>query len=492
MAPATVATQPCEQQPHQVELNCRVRVAYLGYRGRLETVELKFSVLASFPLQKTLQAHRLFQNPAHAPPDHTRPLATNPNPCSRTRQHSGNPDVSDSPFRQMIRVSTPDFWRLWYVGLIVFTVRWLETVAVGVVVYQKTNSAFLVAMMTMLRLLPMGLFGAFLGALAERFDRRHTLIGVVILMGFTSTILATLAWTGHLEVWHLALASFVNGCGWSTDNPVRRMMMGEVMGRAHMGTAMSLDVGANNASRMVGPTVGGFLLAGIGIEGAFLLSVIMYATAIAAALTIRTRIPPSPGSGAVLARIAEGLAIVRGDKRLVGTLIVTIIYNIFAWPFTSMIPVIGRDRLHLGPEGVGILASLDGVGAFFGALLLAVFLTPKWYARAYVGGVISYMITLIAFALVTNPVAAGAALLLTGLGGAGFSTMQATIVYLAAPPEMRSRILGVLSVCIGTGPIGFVWIGWLADTIGANQATAATGAMGLIMLALTWRMWRDI
>ena len=76
--------------------------------------------------------------------------------------------MSNSPFRRMIAASAPDFWRLWYVGLIVATVRWLETIAVGVVVYQRTDSAFLVSMMTMLRLLPMGLFGFFLGALAER------------------------------------------------------------------------------------------------------------------------------------------------------------------------------------------------------------------------------------------------------------------------------------------------------------------------------------
>jgi MFS family permease len=400
--------------------------------------------------------------------------------------------TTGSPFRRMIRASAPDFWRLWVVGLVVFTVRWLETVAVGVVVYQRTGSAFLVAMMTMLRLLPMGLFGVFLGALAERFDRRSTLIGVVILMGSTSTALALLAWTGRLEVWHLALASFVNGCGWATDNPVRRVMMGEVVGREHMGIAMSLDVGANNASRMIGPSVGGFLLATIGIEGAFLLSVLMYGGALAAALTVRSRIYRAPGSGAVLARIAEGLAIVRGDRRLIGTLIVTIIFNIFAWPFTSMIPVIGRDRLLLGPEGVGILASLDGIGAFVGAMVLALWLTPRWYARAYVGGVILYMIMLILFAAVTIPAIAGIALLLTGIGGAGFSTMQATLVYLAAPPEMRSRILGVLSVCIGTGPIGFVWLGWLADAIGAHNATAVTGAMGLLALAVTWRLWRTI
>ena len=398
--------------------------------------------------------------------------------------------MGNSPFRRMIEA--PDFWRLWYVGLIVATVRWVETVAVGIVVYQRTDSAFLVSMMTMLRLLPMGLFGVFLGALAERFDRRRTLLLVVLLMIGTSAVLVVLDRAGQLEIWHLAVASFINGCGWCTDNPVRRVMIGEVVGRERMGTAMSLDVGANNASRMVGPAVGGFLLAGTGIQGAFILSVLMYCTALWAILTIRSRIPRAAGSGAVLARIAEGLALVRTDKRLIGVLVVTVIYNIFAWPFTSMIPVIGRDRLQLGPEGVGLLATMDGIGAFVGAFLVMLWLTPRWYGRAYLCGVVCYLITVVIFALVQSPALAGAALLLTGLGGAGFATMQATLVYLAAPPEMRSRILGVLTVCIGTGPIGFLWLGWLADRIGSHNATAVTGVLGLLALAATWRWWKEI
>jgi MFS family permease len=398
--------------------------------------------------------------------------------------------VDNSPFRRMIEA--PDFWRLWYVGLIVSTVRWVETIAVGVVVYQRTDSAFLVSMMTMLRLLPMGLFGVFLGALAERFDRGRTLFIVVLLMSATSVALVILDRTGQLEIWHLAVASFINGCGWCTDNPVRRVMIGEIVGSERMGTAMSLDVGASNASRMVGPVVGGLLLAGPGIQGAFVLSVLMYLTALLAVLTIRSRIPRAAGSGAVLARIGEGLALVRTDKRLIGVLVVTVIYNIFAWPFTSMIPVIGRDRLYLGPEGVGLLATMDGIGAFVGALLLTLWLTARWYARAYLGGVIAYMIAVVIFALAQSPLLAGAALLLTGVAGAAFATMQATLVYLASPPDMRSRILGVLTVCIGTGPIGFVWLGWLADRIGSHHATAVTGVLGLLAMAATWRWWKDI
>jgi MFS family permease len=102
------------------------------------------------------------------------------------------------------------------------------------------------------------------------------------------------------------------------------------------------------------------------------------------------------------------------------------------------------------------------------------------------------MVMLSVFALIPVPAIAGLALLFTGLGGAGFSIMQATLVYLSSPPEMRSRMLGVLSVCIGIGPVGFVALGWLADAIGAPWATAATGIAGLLMMLLTRPLWRQI
>jgi MFS family permease len=132
------------------------------------------------------------------------------------------------------------------------------------------------------------------------------------------------------------------------------------------------------------------------------------------------------------------------------------------------------------------------MGAFVGVLLAALWLTPGWYGRTYLGGVACYLVTVVMFALVQSPALAGAALLATGLAGAGFMTMQTTLVYLAAPPDMRSRILGVLTVCIGTGPIGFLWLGWLADRIGAHNATATTGVLGLLAMAATWRWWKEI
>src|ERR1700758_4054516 len=162
-------------------------------------------------------------------------------------------------------------------------------------------------MLTMLRMLPMALFGAVVGALAERFERRIALVIVVISMLLTSLVLALLAWSDALEVWHVALASFVTGIAWTTDNPVRRTMIGEVVGPDRMSAAMSIDVGANNASRMLGPTLGGVLLATVGIGGAFAVSVACYLVALVAALRVahRNSLRPS-GTATVFERVIEG------------------------------------------------------------------------------------------------------------------------------------------------------------------------------------------
>ena len=386
-----------------------------------------------------------------------------------------------------------DFWRLWYAGLVSFMVRWIETLAVAVFVFQHTHSPFAVAMNAMLRLLPMGLFGAFLGAWAERIDRRTALAAMIMATLLTDVALAALAWAGALTVWHVAVGSFVNGLAWAADNPVRRVAMGEAVGAEQMSTAMSVDVAANNGSRMLGPVIGGLVLAGAGIAGVYALGVVLYATSLVAVLGLRV---PSQASGRarvpVFAGIAEGLRLARRHEKLLATLVVTVIYNLFAWPFTSMVPVIAQGHLALGAAGTGALASMDGLGALLGALVLAVAVRQQHYGRVYIGGFIVYSAMVIVFALSPTPLPAGAALVLEGIGGSGYSIMQATLVYLYAPPEMRSRLLGLLSVCIGAGPLGFLQLGLLADMIGARWATVATGIESLMALALTYPLWRRV
>ena len=406
---------------------------------------------------------------------------------------AGRAATPPSAFPQKGIFASGDFLRLWLLGLILFVVRWLEMLAMGVFVYQKTGSPFLVAMITMLRLLPMAFFGAFMGAFADRFERRNLLVVVVLCLFAGSTTLATLAWLGKLAIWHLAAATFVNGVTWSADNPVRRILIGEVVRTEQVGRAMSIDIGTNNASRMIGPTIGGLILATVGIDGVFALSMTLYAAAFVVALGIRHRAGiRAAAEGSLLGRIGQGIAIARREKRIVGALTITVIFNVWGWPFTSMIPVIGQDRLLLDPGGIGMLASMDGLGAFLGASLIALLAKPPVYARLYLCGTALYLAALPLFALVTDPIVAGAALLFTGLTGSAFMTMQLTLIYVLAPREIRSRIFGVLSVCIGLGPLGFVHLGLLADWIGAPNATALIGVEGLVVLAFTRRLWAPV
>ena len=386
-----------------------------------------------------------------------------------------------------------DYRRLWLVGTISSVVRSLDTLAMAVFAYQATGSAFVVAMLTMLRMLPMGVLGLVFGAVGERVQRRLLLLVVLVLMMLTAAALAGLAAGGRLAVWHLAVASLLNGLAWASDNTVRRFLIGEVVGTARLASAMSLDIGAGNAARLIGPVLGGALLATVGIEGAFALGAVLYLPAIAAAWRIAYRNPHLAAGGApLLARIAEGFAVVRRDPRLIGAMAVTLIFNLWGWPATSMVPVIGADRLGLAPAGIGLLAGMDGVGALASAVALAIWLRPGLYRVTYVGGTALYLLFTVAFALAPNTAMAAAALAMVGAASSCFGVMQSTLVYVLAPAEARSRVFGVLAVCIGSAPLGFLHLGLLAEWLGASYATALIGVEGLVAIVLTRRWWRTI
>ena len=386
-----------------------------------------------------------------------------------------------------------DFRRLWVVGLVLYGVRWLEMLAVGVHAYQTTGSATWVAALTLVRLVPMALLGVPLGAIADRIDRRRALVATVALSLAVSVAVAAIAAAGRLELWHLVVSSFVGGIGWAADNPVRRAMLGLAVGPARMSAAMSLDAASNHGSRVVGPVVGGAVLASTGITGTFVACAALYALALVAARRVGARPPaPSDAPAAILAGARETIAVARADPRLAGALLVTIVWNLWGWPLFSMIPVVGQDRLGLGPEGIGVLTGLDGLGALAGALAIGAFARSADPRTLYVGGVALHLLATPVFVLSTTPALTGAAILAMGLGQAAFGITQATIVFGAAPPAMRSRMMGLLTMCIGTSPIGVAHLGWLADQFGVQVAGVVVAVQGALALWLTRRWWRAI
>lgn len=364
--------------------------------------------------------------------------------------------------------------------------------AVGVYAYHETGSAFVVTLLTMLRVLPMAMFGAFVGAAADIVEGRIVLLLSTLTLLGTSATVALLAYMDHLAIWHLGVASFISGTMWSTDIPLRRLMMGRVVGADRMAHAMVFDVGSSNASRMAGPAIGGAVLVTWGIDGCFVLGAAMYLVAISAAAGIGYRSPSSSNPVLLLKNVLDAMEMVRREKHLMGILAITVIFNLFGWPNLSLIPVIGRDNLSLDARAVGLLASMEGMGAIAGVLTIYYLGKPAHHARLYICSVMLYLAALMIFAVLPSASLAGAALFITGLAGSGFGIMQSTLAFRSVEPQMRARMLGLLSVSIGTGPLGFLQVGLLAEAIGAQLAIVTTSAEGMIALVLTRRLWQEI
>jgi predicted MFS family arabinose efflux permease len=174
------------------------------------------------------------------------------------------------------------------------------------------------------------------------------------------------------------------------------------------------------------------------------------------------------------------------------TLAVTVIVNLWGFAYITMVPVIGERALGLSPVLIGVLMSTEGLGAVIGALLVARYDRPRQYTRIYTGSSAAFLLGVLAFALSTWFPLSLALILTCGIGIAGFAVMQSTIVFLAAPAAMRSRAMGLLTVAIGAGPIGMLYVGVLANWLGAPAAVASIAIQGLIALALAAWFWPEL
>ncbi|HSA81527.1 MAG TPA: MFS transporter [Geminicoccaceae bacterium] len=385
------------------------------------------------------------------------------------------------------------FLRLWASGSLAGVLRWLELLAIGIFVLERTGSPFLVALLTFLRMAPLFLCGIPAGALADRYDRRRLLIIGLVVLALVSAVLAALAGSGRIALWHIALGTFLNGVFWSSDFPVRRTMLGEIAGTERLSRAMALESATNNATRMIGPALGGLLIATLGLYGVYLVGTILYAICVLLIFGLAYR-PASAraASASFTAMLLEGWRFTRRQRVIVAALAVTVIVNLWGFAFITMIPVIGERTLGLSPTMIGLLMSTEGLGALVGALLVARFDRPRRYTQIYLGSSLLFLLGVLAFGLSRSFALSLALLLLSGIGIAGFSVMQSTIFFLAAPPAVRSRVMGLLTVSIGAGPIGMLHVGLLADWLGAANAVALIAAEGLIALALTALLWPEL
>ena len=282
--------------------------------------------------------------------------------------------------------------------------RWLETVALGVYVYDLTESAFLVGFIGFLRMAPMLLLGVFIGALADRVNRRAILATANITLSGIYLVLGFLVLTDRIELWHVSAGAFIAGIVWATDFPVRRAMIADAVPADRVSSAFGVDMASSNFSRVIGPLVGGAFLQQIGMQAVYFLGcgLFLIASMVAVSMLI-IRTPPTsdvrtPATSSNF-DLRTGIRHIAGDSVLLVTIIITITMNLFAFPYQQMVPVLGAEKLMVDPVLVGLLFSIEGLGATFGALTIAAVAQPRHYTRVYTYASLSFLCIIAAFAL---------------------------------------------------------------------------------------------
>jgi MFS family permease len=389
----------------------------------------------------------------------------------------------------------PDYRRIWLTGICSGVARWLEVLAVGVYAFQITGSPFLVALVYVLRMLPLVAFGLVVGALADRSPPRPFMIAAMAVGLTVAAIVSLLLALGLADYGVIACSAVAFGVVWSMDMTLRRRMLGDLAGKGRLVTALSFESATNNSTRMLGPLLGGALYGAFGPIGAFGLMTIIYV----AALMLMVRVnrtgpsdaPPLP-STRILADLREAFVLAVRDRDILRILLITVIFNVWAFPFMSLIPVIGIEQLQLTPAWIGLLASMEGMGAFLGALTVAVANPSTGLRRYYFFGTLLFLVFAFVAGWITLAPLMALTILCVGLSAAGFSSMQSTLIYSVAPPAMRSRLFGLVVICIGTGLLGTANIGLMAEWFGASAAVKIVAVEGIVAMVAVGVGWREL
>ncbi len=356
---------------------------------------------------------------------------------------------------------------------------WLEMLVVPLLTLELTDSPFLVSLVFFLRFVPM-LFGFGLGVLSERINRKHLLTSGLIVQAATALTWALLAVTGSIEFWHLAVGSFLIGIVMTSDFPVRRTMMGEIVDRSQVGRAMSLEMTSSSFFRILGPFAGGVLLGTVGAYGGFLLAALLYLVGLIIAVSTNYLQPLSTERyTSPKTQMTQGISYIRRNEIIIGTLVVTLIVNAFGFSYMSQQPVVARQVLEVSDVLIGVLQSVEGVGMFLGAALVTIFARPHQYIRIYMGSSLLYLLTITLFSQSNTYWASLLILFLSGIGMSGFAAMQSAIMVYTSSQEMRGRVMGSVTMFIGFGPLGALGIGMLAGFYTIATAVMITACIGI-------------
>ena len=293
-----------------------------------------------------------------------------------------------------------DYRRLWAIGGLTGIARWLEFVAIAIFAYELTRSPALVALLAVLRMVPYILLGFLMGAVADLIDRKRLLVVTFAMMVAASATMFLVALLGAATYAAAAVIVMVSGAFWTTDMPVRRRLLVDAVEPQSVPAALGFDNATMHATRALGPLIGGATYEAVGIGGIYALIAMSYAVCLA--LAVRVGVHSETPTIKQWARGGRGFLLPRElalDRRFQIIMGVTLVYNLWCWPFIGMVPLIGQKDFALAPALVGALSACDGIGGTMGALVVGLLATPRTLFRFYFFGTLAGLVLMLALAL---------------------------------------------------------------------------------------------
>jgi predicted MFS family arabinose efflux permease len=396
------------------------------------------------------------------------------------------------PFPRGLRALNHDeFRRFFSAQFLALTGSWMQTVAQSWLVLTMTNSPFKLGLLGALQFAPVLFFSIFAGAVADRFDKRRILIGTQVALALQAAALGTLAWTGQAEYWHVCALGLVVGFANAIDMPARQSYVADIVGRGDLVNAVALNSAAFNAARIVGPAIAGLMIGRFGVVPAFFVNAIGFVAVIGSLMSMTTHVARAarPLTG-VLADIREGLRYALATPRIRVILGLLFVVSMCVFNFTVYVPLLARDVLGLGAQGFGFLMAALGVGAVAGALTLGASAREP-SVRLLFGEAALACGGLFAMSLVRHVPVAAALLFVIGYFGIMLVASCNTALQLAAPDELRGRVMSLYTLIWGgVFPIGAFLVGTISEGWGVPMAFRVMGSIALLGLTGLGAWWR--
>ena len=372
-------------------------------------------------------------------------------------------------------------FRLFFYGQLVSTTgTWIQTIALGWLVLEITGSGFDVGVVTALAFLPMLLFGTYGGVIADRLDKRRTLIVTQSGMAVSAAALATITIVGADPIWAIYLLTFVSGVFFAVDMPVRQSFLSEMVGQSDLPNAVALNSAMFNTSRVIGPAVGALLIKLVGVGPCFAANALSFLAVIAGLFLMR---PDELYRTVPVARAKrqarEGLSYVWQTPELRATILVMAVVGTLAFNFTVVLPVLAKFTFHGNASTYGWLSALMGLGSVVGALAVASKLQPT--AKLLVGSALAFGVVMTVSAIVPTLMGEYVLMVLLGTTSITFMATCNSTCQLTSVPEMRGRVMALYGlVFLGSTPIGGPIVGWIDQSFGPRFGLAVGGVATLL------------